>query len=224
MIIFVIQFNPFTMLRTVGIVLMAIFCLGNLLAQDREILSLPEPQKTGGMPLFEALNNRQSARSFSPHELTPQDLSNLLWAAFGVNREDGRRTAPSARNWQQIDIYVVTAGGWFLYDASGHSLVKLGDEDLRKHAGTQDFVATAPVNLVFVSDHDRMSGATPDNREFHSATDVGFISQNVYLFCASEGLATVVRGLVEKNELHRIMKLRPSQHIILAQTVGYPAP
>jgi nitroreductase len=212
------------MLKPVGIFIMAVFCLGSLWAQDTETSSLPEPQKTGGMPLFEALNNRQSSRSFSPHELTPQDLSNLLWSATGVNREDGRRTAPSARNWQQIDIYVVTAGGWFLYDASGHSLVKLGGEDLREHAGTQDFVASAPVNLVYVSDHDRMSGATPENREFHSATDVGFISQNVYLFCASEGLVTVVRGLVERDQLHKMMKLRPSQHIVLAQTVGYPAP
>ncbi len=204
--------------------IIAIFCLGSLSAQEGETVSLPEPQRTGGMPLFEALGNRQSSRSFSPHELTRQDLSNLLWSAFGVNRDDGRRTAPSARNWQQIDIYVITAGGWYMYDATRHALRKLGNEDLREYAGTQDFVAAAPLNLIYVSDHDRMSGATLENREFHSATDVGFISQNVYLFCASEGLATVVRGLVDREKLHDMLKLRPSQHVILGQTVGYPAP
>lgn len=201
-----------------------VFVLSSLMLplQAQETVRLPEPERTGGMPLFEALDNRQSMRSYSSRELSERDLSNILWAAFGMNREDGRRTAPSARNWQQFDIYLIMAGGWYLYDPAEHALVKKGDEDFRQYAGSQDFVATAPLNLIFVSDHDRMTGASQENREFHSATDVGFISQNVYLYCASEGLATVVRGLLDRDRLKELMNLRPSQHVILGQTVGYP--
>jgi SagB-type dehydrogenase family enzyme len=188
-----------------------------------ETIPLPEPQKTGGMPLFEALDARQSKRSFSQEPLSLQDLSTLLWAAYGINRDDGRRTAPSARNWQQFDVYLLMADGWYVYDHLQHAIIKKGEEDLRKHAGSQDFVKTAPLNLVFVSDHDRITGVSKEKQEFNSATDVGYISQNVYLFCASEGMATVVRGLLDREKLHELMKLRPSQHVILGQTVGYPA-
>ena len=211
------------MQRTVFFFLIVILISsGNLFSQEIEVLPLPEPQRTGGMPLFEALDNRQSTRTYSPHALNMHELSNLLWAASGVNREDGRRTAPTARNWQQIDIYVITASGWYLYDHTDHALRKYGDQDLREHAGTQDFVTTAPLNLIYVSDHDRMKGASPENREFHSATDVGFVAQNVYLFCASEGFATVVRGLVDREKLHQVLNLRPSQHVVLGQTIGHP--
>ena len=200
-----------------------IMSIGNLSASDGEVIRLVEPQKTGGMPLLEALDNRQSMRSYSQEALSDQDLSNLLWAAFGVNREDGRRTAPTARNWLQFDIYVIMADGWYRYDAEKHALIRGGTEDLREFAGTQDFAREAPVNLIFVSDHDRMRGADRAKRDFNSATDVGFISQNVYLFCASEGLATVVRGMVDREKLHEVLKLRSAQHVILGQSVGYPA-
>ncbi len=205
-------------------IILIVFVLSSLIlpVQAQETVRLPEPERKGGMPLFEALDNRQSLRSYSSRELSERDLSNILWAAFGMNREDGRRTAPSARNWQQFDIYLIKADGWYLYDPAEHALVKKGNEDFRQYAGSQDFVATAPLNLIFVSDHDRMTGASRENREFHSATDVGFISQNVYLYCASEGLATVVRGLLDRDRLKELMKLRPSQHVILGQTVGYP--
>ena len=189
-----------------------------------DTLTLVEPQKIGGMPLFEALDNRQSKRSFSGENLTEQDLSNLLWAAYGINREDGRRTAPSARNWQQFDIYLLMADGWFVYLPGEHAIVKLGTEDLRAQSGSQDFVADAPLNLIFVSDHERITGVSKEKQAFNSATDVGYISQNVYLFCASEGLATVVRGLLDREKLHELLKLKPSQHVILGQTVGYPKP
>ena len=208
--------------RISGFIIVAFLITGSLLARVTETVPLPEPQRTGGMPLFEALDNRQTIRSFSPRQLSGQDLSNLLWSAFGINREDGRRTAPSARNWQEIDIYLIMKDGWYLYEPKEHVLVKKGDEDLREYAGSQDFVATAPLNLIFVSDHDRMAGASEENRVFYSATDTGFISQNVYLFCASEGLATVVRGLVDRDRLREVLNLRPSQHVILGQTVGYP--
>jgi SagB-type dehydrogenase family enzyme len=195
---------------------------GSLSAQVIETVTLPEPQRTGGMPLFEALNNRSSSRSFSSRELSKEVLSNLLWSASGINRDDGRRTAPTARNWQQLDIYLIMSDGWYLYDHLNHALLKMGSEDLRDYAGSQDFVKTAPVNLIYVSDHERMTGANEENRAFHSATDAGFVSQNVYLFCASDGLATVVRGLVDRDKLREVLKLRPSQHVVLGQTVGYP--
>ena len=195
---------------------------GSLSAQVIETVTLPEPQRTGGMPLFEALNNRSSTRSFGSRELDKEVLSSLLWSASGINRDDGRRTAPTARNWQQLDIYLIMSDGWYLYDHLNHALLKMGSEDLREYAGSQDFVKTAPVNLIYVSDHERMTGANEENRAFHSATDAGFVSQNVYLFCASDGLATVVRGLVDRDKLREVLKLRPSQHVILGQTVGYP--
>lgn len=184
---------------------------------------LPEPERRGGMPLMEALDKRQSMRDFSPEALSDQDLSNLLWAAWGINRADGRRTAPTARNRQQFDIYLIMADGWYLYDPQRHALIRQGDEDLRAYSGTQAFVQTAPLNLVFVSDHERMTGYDAARREFYSATDVGFISQNVYLYCASAGLATVVRGALDREILHDVLKLGPSQHVILGQSVGYPA-
>ncbi|MFO7923709.1 MAG: SagB/ThcOx family dehydrogenase [Bacteroidales bacterium] len=202
--------------------IVAIIISASLSAQVKETIPLPDSQKSGGMPLFEALNNRQSIRSYSSREPDRQDLSNLLWAAFGINRDDGRRTAPSARNWQETDIYLIMADGWYLYEPQEHALLKMGNEDLRKDAGSQDFVATAPLNLIYVADYERMTGSNESNREFYSAADVGFISQNVYLFCASEGMATVVRGLVDRDRLKEVLKLRPAQHVVFGQTVGYP--
>jgi len=184
---------------------------------------LPEPQMQGGRPLMQVLKDRSSGRSFSPEKLPPQVLSNLLWAAFGINRpESGHRTAPSARNWQEIDIYVATADGLYLYEPKGHLLRQVLSEDIRAMTGTQAFVREAPINLVYVADQARMSGASPEDGERYAAADTGFIAENVYLFCASERLATVVRGSVDRAGLARTMKLRPEQRIMLAQTIGYP--
>lgn len=177
---------------------------------------------TGGMPLMEALKARQTQREYSSEKLSEQMLSNLLWAAFGINRPDsGKRTAPSAMNMQEISIYVATADGLYLYDAKENALIPIFSEDIRAATGPQPFVKDAPVNLVFVADFAKMRGSE-ENKVFYSATDTGFISQNVYLFCASEGLATVVRGYVERDKLAEVMKLRGDQKIVLAQTVGYP--
>lgn len=191
-------------------------------SQVIETIKLPQPQKTGGMPLMEALQKRQSSRIFSAKELSQQQLSNLLWAAFGVNRSDNKRTAPSARGWNETDIYVVKAEGWYVYNPEQHTLLKMGSQDLREFAGTQDFVKTAPVNLIFVADFNRMSGASEEDKKFYSATDVGFIAQNVYLYCASEGLAVVVRGLIDKDKAREMFRLSENQHVILSQTVGLP--
>jgi nitroreductase len=184
---------------------------------------LPKPKTEGGMPLMEALKNRKSSREFADRSLSDQVLGNLLWAADGVNRPDGHRTAPSAMNWQQIDIYVAKADGLWLFDPNAHALTKVLDKDVREATGTQPFVKTAPVNLVYVADFARLPKNMADaDKLFNSAADTGFIAQNVYLYCASEGLSAVVRGLVDKPVCAKAMGLRDDQKIILAQTVGYP--
>ena len=185
-------------------------------------IQLPKPQLDIGRPLMQVLKDRSSSRSFSTENLPVQVLSNLLWAAFGVNRPDaGKHTAPSARNWQEIDIYVAMADGLYLYDAKNHMLQPVILGDIRAMAGTQDFVKDAPVNLIYVADFSKTGNATKDDKVMYSAADTGFISQNVYLLCSSEGLATVVRGSINREALAKAMKLRPDQKIILAQTIGY---
>ena len=190
-------------------------------AQAPGPVELPKPQTEGGKPLMQALKERQSGRQFSPEKLSPQVLSNLLWAAFGVNRPDGKRTAPSAMNLQEIDLYLAMADGLYLYDAKAHRLQPVLAEDIRAKTGKQEFVAVAPVNLIYVADAAKMGKASPEDQVFYSAADTGFIAQNVYLYCASEGLTTVVRGMVDRPALAQAMKLRPEQRIILAQTVGH---
>jgi SagB-type dehydrogenase family enzyme len=192
-------------------------------AQDLQPIQLDTPRTDGGRPLMKVLSERKSSREFSSEQLPRQVLSDMLWAAFGINRPDsGKRTAPSAVNWQEIDIYVATAEGLYLYDAKEHALQPVLAGDIRAETGRQAFAAEAPVNLVFVADFSKMGKANEEQKIFYSAADAGFISQNVYLYCASEGLATVVRGAVDKEALAQAMKLRPDQQVILAQTVGYP--
>jgi nitroreductase len=193
-----------------------LLCAAAVPAQEIKPVPLPKPQTEGGKPLMQVLNERKSGREFSPEKLSPQMLSNLLWAAFGINREDGRRTAPSASNRQEIDIYVVTADGAYRYDAKTNQLEPVAAEDLRAATGSQPFVGEAPLNLVYVADQAKQ------NSSDMAYADTGLIAQNVYLFCASEGLATVVRGMVPRDPLIKALKLRPDQRITLAQTVGYP--
>jgi SagB-type dehydrogenase family enzyme len=185
-------------------------------------IHLPPPQTSGGRPLMQVLKDRHSTREFSSQKLSPQVLSNLLWAAFGVNRPDGKRTAPSAMNWQEIDIYVATQDGLYVYNANANALDPVLAEDVRGATGQQPFVKEAPVNLVYVSDLAKARRVGGEDQLLFTAADTGFIAQNVYLFCASEGLAVVVRGSVDRPALAKLMKLRPDQRIILAQTVGYP--
>ncbi len=184
---------------------------------------LMKPQTDGGRPLMQVLKDRSSSRSFSSEKLPLQVLSNLLWAAFGVNRPDsGGRTAPSAKNAQDIDVYVSMADGLYLYDARTQTLNPVLAEDVRALTGRQSFVKEAPLNLIYVSDLARLTNSSQEDKDLYSAAGAGFISENVYLFCASEGLATVVRASIDRQALATVMKLRPDQKIILAQTVGYP--
>jgi nitroreductase len=185
-------------------------------------LDLPAAQKAGGMPLMETLAKRATARAFAPQELSMQQISNLLWAAFGVNRPDGKRTAPSAMNFQEIDVYVLLQRGAYVYDAKGNRLTQVLSEDIRVLGGTQSFVRDAPVTLVFVADLARMSGGANLEKDPIAAFDTGFISQNVYLYCASEGLATGVRAWVDRDALGKRLGLRPDQKIVAAQSVGFP--
>ena len=171
---------------------------------------------------MQVLKDRKSSRDFGPRALPLQTLSNLLWTAFGINRPDGHRTAPSAMNWQEVTIYVVAPEGVYVYDARDNTLKPVLAGDHRAATGTQSFVKDAAVNLVYVSDLSKTGRAASSDAEMFTAADVGFIAQNVYLYCASEGLATVVRGSIDKPALAKTLNLQPSQKIILAQSVGYP--
>jgi SagB-type dehydrogenase family enzyme len=189
----------------------------------QQIVKLPAPQIDRGRPLMEVLGDRQSRRTFDPRPLPEQEMSNLLWAACGVNRpESGKCTAPSALNWQEIDVYVATAEALYLFDRREHTLTMISDKDIRALTGQQGFVAEAPVNLVYVADYSRMGRGSEQTKAMYSAADTGFISQNVYLYCASEGLATVVRGSIDREVLAEAMGLGENQKIVLSQTVGYP--
>jgi nitroreductase len=183
-------------------------------------LKLPAPQTTGGRPLMEALNQRRTTREFRREELPPQVLSNLLWAAFGINRPEGKRTAPSAWNQQEIDLYVFTDAGVFLYDAKPHALRRVFEGDRREWAGKE--FASAPVTIVFIADFARAGQSEAKDRLFYSAVNTGYISQNVYLFCASEGLATVAHDAADKAAMAKRLNLRAGQFVILSQAVGYP--
>jgi len=189
-------------------------------AQANKDIRLLPPQLDGGKSLMQSLQDRKSSREFSRKELPLQVLSDLLWSANGVNRpETGYRTAPSAMNRQEIDVYVAQAGGLYVYDAKAHALRLVATDDIRSVTGQQPFVKEAPVNLIFVADYAKMKGMDQD---LYAATDTGYVSENVYLYCASAGLATVVRGWFDKAALSEAMNLRPDQKIILTQTVGYP--
>lgn len=205
------------------LVVRCIFGAAFVLADDLKSIPLPPPQTEIGKPLMQALKQRQSSRSFDSKPLPRQELSNLLWAADGINRpESGKRTAPSAVNWQEVDVYVALPEALYRYEAQTHTLVPVVGKDLREATGKQSFVKDAPLNLVYVVDVARMKNASEDDKRLYSGADVGFIAQNVYLYCASQGLAVVVRGSIDRTVLSQSMKLRSEQRIILAQTVGYP--
>jgi nitroreductase len=192
-------------------------------AQSLQSVALPKPQTTGGKPLMQALSERKTSREFSPQKLSLQTLSNLLWAGFGINRPDGSRTAPSARNAQEIDIYVFTPDAVYTYDAKGNQLLPVMAGDLRAQTGRGNSVATAPVTLAFVSDLSKLSSDNADFKaDFYAAAHAGFISQNIYLFCASEGMATGVLGSADGPALAKKLNLRDNQKVILTQCVGYP--
>ena len=176
---------------------------------------------------MQALSERQSVRTFKKDNLTLQELSDLLWAAWGINRPDqNKRTAPSARNVQEIDVYVALPTGLYLYNGSSHMLKQIHNKDIRNLCGTQDFVVTAPINLVYVADMGKLGKKEGDEIKdsdlLWSFANTGFIAQNVYLYCASANLGCVIRGMIPKEKLAPEMELRKNQVITLSQTIGIP--
>ncbi|MEI7900738.1 MAG: SagB/ThcOx family dehydrogenase [bacterium] len=210
--------------RVVCFALILCFAVTAISAGDPKPIALPLPKTEGGKPLMDALKERQSTKAFSPKAVSVEQLSSLLWAAFGINRPDsGKRTAPSAMNGQEMDIYVILAEGVYLYDAKAHCLVPVLAQDLRAAAaGGDSAFQQAPVNLVYIADYSKMNKALYAKKTVYSATHAGFIGQNVYLFCASEGLATVFREGMDRPAIREALKLRDDQEIVFAQTVGYP--
>ena len=191
-------------------------------ADSTQSIALPAPEKLGGMPLMEALAKRRSSRDFAKDALPLPVLSNLLWAAYGVNRPDGHRTAPSALNAQEVDVFVALPEGAYFYEGVAHALNLVAAADLRRVTGYQDFVDEAPVDLVYVADHARMTMVPVEQRAAYAYTAAGAIAQNVYLYAASSGLATVIRGWIDRAAIADALGLTHDQQVLLSQTVAYP--
>jgi nitroreductase len=190
--------------------------------ESSQKILLPPAVKEGGMPLMTALSRRRSARAFAREQLPLSLLSSLLWAAYGVNRPDGGRTAPSALNAQEIDVFVALPSGAYVYDAAEHVLRLVAASDLRRVTGYQDFVDDAPLDLVYVADHSRMKLVPVSQRESFASAAAGAISQSVYLFAASNGLSTVIRAWIDREAIANALGLSHDQQVLLSQTVGYP--
>jgi len=190
---------------------------------QQRVLSLPRPRMGGGTPLLTALRQRRSIRAFEPRALPIDTLAELLWAACGVNRPGGDRTVPAWQHTWTVDVCVAMASGCWKYEPHTHTLRQQCAADLRGRTGRQDFVGTAPIELVYVAHGERMPGIPPQERRLNAFVETACIAQNVYLFCASEGLATVLRGALDAAELGHALRLAEGQFVTLAQTVGYPA-
>jgi SagB-type dehydrogenase family enzyme len=192
------------------------------------IIKLPKPQKDLDFPLMKAIDLRRTKRKWQESNLTDQEISDLLWVAGGITHEESkssksRRSAPSACNSQEIVIYVALNNGLFFYDGKEHQLVRIFSEDIRKYVGTQKMMHSAPVGLIYVSDYSKLSSFLfkDDNRKwFTSTADTGFISQNVYLYCAAANLSTAILGLVDRDKLHKIMGLNENERVVYTQVVG----
>ena len=195
----------------------------NLSSQDLQDIKLNNPNKSRGAAFMKALSDRASVREYDAKELSLQDLSDLLWAANGVNRPDGKRTAPSAMNRQEIDVYVINKDGAYLYDAATHTLKGLTQGDFRKAvAGGQDFVTTAPVSIVLVANLEKLGDASNEHTRLMAAADAGIVCQNINLFCSAIGLATVPRATMNHGELKKALNLSDKQLPVLNNPVGYP--
>lgn len=224
-----------TTFAATSMVIVLLAGITSCLAEELQPIALPPPVREGGKPLMEALQARRTIRNISPEPLPAQTLSNLLWAAFGINRETGAfgklgRTAPSASNSQEVDLYVALPDGVYLYEAVPHRLVPVVAGDFRRRAG-RGSAATAPVNIFYVVDRSRYdlgpqqpdrSIGDPEVQKSYYYTDTGFIAQNVYLFAASEGLAAWFHNC-DKENTARELRLRPEQSVLFAQSVGFPA-
>jgi len=191
-------------------------------------IKLPEPQKELDFPLMKALEKRRSIRKWKDSPVPEQELSNLLWAACGITKNKyghvkSKRTAPSACNSQEIRVYVLMERGVFLYNEENHELIEIVSRDIREHIGTQKMMKSAPTGLVFVADLSRMTSPFLRNKEgqrLSAWVDTGYISQNIYLYCAASDLGTVVLSLVDRDKLHKLMQLQEHEKIVLTQVIG----
>lgn len=185
-------------------------------------VKLPEPDKNVSMTLYQALQQRKSVREYSTKDIDDMKLSQLLWAAVGINRPDGHLTAPTAINAQDITVYVCRKDGAYLYVAKDNTLQKVSDKDLRKSvASAQAFAADAPISLVIVTDNAKFRGGSTNGPTISGAIDAGYVSQNIDLACEALGLCTVPRATMDKETLKKELKLTDSQNPILNHPVGY---
>lgn len=206
-----------------GFILTMMLAANTASAQDFATIKLNPPETDTGKPFMQVLKERKSEREYADTKLTLQDLSNLLWAADGISRPDGKRTAPSAKNVQEFDIYVILEEGVYVYEPKNHELVPVVEGDFRKFAGVQAYVAKAPVNLIYVADLSKINWVTDQNAKMSVAyLDVGFIAENVALFCTSEGLVSVPRLGLDTEKLAQVMRLNTDQKVIFSTSVGYP--
>jgi SagB-type dehydrogenase family enzyme len=191
-------------------------------SQELQPIKLLPPQTDKGKSLMKALEERRTTREYSDRAMSLQDISNVLWAANGINRvKDMKHTAPTAMNWQEIDVYVILEKGIYRYDPHDSTLYPVVKGDLREQAGTQEYVKAAPLNLIYVADYTKMKKAEEAKKESYASADAAFIAENVYLVCAAFDMACVVRASVDREKLSVTMKLRPEQIIVLGQTVGF---
>jgi SagB-type dehydrogenase family enzyme len=195
-----------------------------VVAQAPETITLSSPALEKGKTLMKSLQERRSGRDFLDKQLSLEDLSNVLWCANGINRpETGNRTSPSARNKQDVDVFVIMKDGAYLYQPKKNQLVLVATGDFRKDAGMQPYVAIAPVNLIYVSDLSKFDFIKErEEIVITAAIDAGHCSQSVYLYGASAGLSVVTRTSVDGKKLAGILKLKPQQLVIMGQTIGYP--
>jgi len=195
----------------------------SMYSQELQEIKLNAPDKTRGSAVMKALSDRQSVREYDTKEISLQDLSDLLWAANGINRPDNMRTAPSAMNRQEIDVYLINKEGAYLYDATDHVLKPVSSGDFRKAvAAQQDFAATAPISIVLVANLEKLGDPTKEGTRMTANFDAGIVCQNINIFCSAVGLATVPRGSMNQEELKKALKLTDTQIISINNPVGYP--
>ena len=210
------------MIRTTIFTLAAFLCAFSIQAQELKVIKLNAPDKTRGAAIMKALNDRQSVREYATDKIRPQDLSDLFWAANGINRPDGRRTAPSCRNFQDVEIYAVLPEGVYIYDAQEHALNPVSAGDYRSAvAAGQDFAKEAPLSIVLVADMTKY-GDMSENSKLMAAIDVGIVCQNINVACAGLGLATVPRGSMDQATLNTALKLKDNHLLLMNNPVGYP--
>jgi SagB-type dehydrogenase family enzyme len=212
-------------MKKIIISLTALFMtLSNVNSQELQAIKLNSPNKSRGSAVMKALSDRHSDREYDAKDISLQDLSDLLWAANGVNRSNGNRTAPSAMNRQEIDVYIVREDGTYLYDAADNTLKPLSKGDYRKAvAGGQDFAATAPVCIVLAANLEKLGDPASEHTRLIAAMDAGIVCQNINVFCSAAGLSTVPRATMDRDELTKALKLTDKQYLMLNNPVGYPA-